>query len=349
MDTVADFPIWQDRDIRFDLSSKLILPRAGEVVIDKINFVEDTKGNNGVTGKFFITNLRLIWVSSVKASVNLSVGLRCITQIKARQSLSKLKGQTESVYLLTKYKDTQFEFIFTNLVSDNPRLFSTVVAVHRAYETSKLYREVKLRGAIVDNKSLKLLPLEQVYNKINGVVNLCSDQGTLGTMYITNVRIAWHANTNESFNMSVPYMQMVSVRIRDSKFGLAMVVETLKDIDGYVLGFRIDPHDKLKSVVHELHSLYQVFHRHPIFGVEYKADSTEYDEDIEEPPQDNERLQLEDESEIVSAGNKADTFAAYFADPHKAVDREPVFSSELGLAIEKLPDGFLLKDLWEVK
>ena len=29
---------------------RLILPRAGEVVIDKINYVEDTKGNNGVTG-----------------------------------------------------------------------------------------------------------------------------------------------------------------------------------------------------------------------------------------------------------------------------------------------------------
>ena len=86
-------------------------------------------------------------------------------------------------------------------VSDNPRLFSTITSIQRwvcysyvvalvgvslhwwacrciglisdfaycicrAYETSKLYREVKLRGAIVENKSLKLLPLEQVYNKV---------------------------------------------------------------------------------------------------------------------------------------------------------------------------------------
>ena len=29
-------------------------------------------------------------------------------------------------------------------------------------------------------------------------------------------------------------------------------------------------------------------------------------------------------------------------------DREPVFCAELGLAIEKLPDGLSLKDLWEV-
>ena len=39
---------------------------------------------------------------------------------------------------------------------------------------------------------------------------------------------------------------------------------------------------------------------------------------------------------------------AYFADPHKAKDREAVFSPELGLAIERLPDGYSLSDLWDV-
>lgn len=32
----------------------------------------------------------------------------------------------------------------------------------------------------------------------------------------------------------------------------------------------------------------------------------------------------------------------------KQQDREPVFSEELGLAIEKLKDGFTLNGLWEV-
>jgi len=34
--------------------------------------------------------------------------------------------------------------------------------------------------------------------------------------------------------------------------------------------------------------------------------------------------------------------------PQKQQDREPVFSEELGLAIEKLKDGFTLQGLWEV-
>jgi len=39
---------------------------------------------------------------------------------------------------------------------------------------------------------------------------------------------------------------------------------------------------------------------------------------------------------------------AYFADGKKCADRDAVFSDQLELAIERLPDGFTLADLWEV-
>lgn len=48
--------------------------------------------------------------------------------------------------------------------------------VLRAYETSKMYRDLKLRAALIQNRQLRLLPREQVYDKINGVWNLSSDQ-----------------------------------------------------------------------------------------------------------------------------------------------------------------------------
>ncbi len=45
----------------------------------------------------------------------------------------------------------------------------------------------------------------------------------------------------------------------------------------------------------------------------------------------------------------SDALAAYYAEGgSKGVDREPVFSAELGLAIEKLRDGTTLEDLWNV-
>merc|ERR1711988_1580956 len=113
---------------------------------------------------------------------------------------------------------------FTNLVRQSPRLFTTVQAVYRSYDTTKLYRDLKLRGAIIKEKQLILLPHEQVYNKVAGVWNLSSDQGNLGTFFITNVRLVWHANLAENFNVSIPYLQIKTVRVRDSKFGKALVV-----------------------------------------------------------------------------------------------------------------------------
>lgn len=77
--------------------------------------------------------------------------------------------------------------------------------------SSKLYRELKLRGAVVQNKQLKILPLEQVFTTLHGVWNLSSDQGSLGTLIISNVRIVWFADMNEGFNISLPYLQIESV------------------------------------------------------------------------------------------------------------------------------------------
>uniref|UniRef100_A0A8C5LLL0 BBSome complex member BBS5 PH domain-containing protein n=1 Tax=Jaculus jaculus TaxID=51337 RepID=A0A8C5LLL0_JACJA len=286
--------------------------RPGEVLIDCLDSIEDTKGNNG----------------------DRAIGYNCILNFTTRTANSKLRGQTEALYILTKCNATRFEFIFTNLVPGSPRLFTSVIAVHRAYETSKMYRDFKLRSAVIQNKQLRLLPQEHLYDKINGVWNLSSDQGNLGTFFITNVRIVWHANMNDSFNVSIPYLQIVSICIL---FDISVVI----DIGGYVLGFKIDPVEKLQESVKEINSLHKVYSASPIFGVNYE---------MEEKPQPLEALtveQVQDDVEI-DADDHTDAFVAYFADGNKQQDREPVFSEELGLAIEKLKDGFTLQGLWEV-
>ncbi|XP_060634685.1 Bardet-Biedl syndrome 5 protein [Anolis sagrei] len=333
--------LWEDRDVRFDISPQQMKMRPGEVLIDCLDPIEDTKGNNGEKGRLLVTNLRIIWHSIVLPRVNLSVGYNCFVNTTTRTANSKLRGQTEALYILTKCNNTRFEFIFTNVVPGSPRLFASVIAVHRAYETSKMYRELKLRCALIQNKQLRLLPKEQVYDKINGVWNLSSDQGNLGTFFVTNVRVVWHANMNDSFNVSIPYLQIRSVKIRDSKFGLALVIESSQATGGYVLGFKIDPVEKLEQTAKEINSLHKVFSVNPIFGVDYE---------MEEKPKQLEDLtveQVQDDVEI-EADEQTDAFVAYFADGNKQQDREPVFSEELGLAIEKLKDGFTLQGLWEV-
>lgn len=57
-----------------------------------------------------------------------------------------------------------------------------------------------------------------------------------------------------------------------------------------------------------------------------------------------------DDVEIEQSEEHSDAFAAYYAydnDDSSSI-REPVYNEELGLAIEKLKDGFQLKNLWDV-
>ena len=92
----------------------------------------------------------------------------------------------------------------------------------RAYSTSKIYRDLKLRSSILtEDKKLKVLPKEEIVSVANGVWNLSSDQGNLGTMIVTNVRVVWYANMNDFFNISIPHIQTASVRKASRKWDIS--------------------------------------------------------------------------------------------------------------------------------
>ena len=205
--------VWQDRKLRFDCSVAALRLRRGEFEIDSINSVEDTRGNNGTRGFLIVTNLRIIWMSHTSSTTNLSIGWNCITSMSVKSVDSKLRGKAKALNIMAKFLDQRYNFIFSSLVQNSPRLFTTAQAVQRAYETTRLYRDLKLRGAIIRNKTLLLLPEEKVFAKIGGVWNLSSDQGNLGTFFFTNVRVVWFANLAENFNVSIPYMQFATLSL----------------------------------------------------------------------------------------------------------------------------------------
>lgn len=86
-----------------------------------------------------------------------------------------------------------------------------------------MYRDLKLRGSIVKDSELILLPQEQIFTKINGVWNLSSEQGNLGTFFFTNVRVVWHANLAVNFNVSLPWMMMVSALMYGADVSVCMI------------------------------------------------------------------------------------------------------------------------------
>jgi Bardet-Biedl syndrome 5 protein len=317
--------------------------RPGEVLIDRLEHVEDTKGNNGERGKLSVTNLRIMWESMQKTRVNLSVGYMQIHHLYIRRTNSKLAGQTEALYVLTKQASHQYEFIFTHLVPGSPRLFSTVQAVYRSYQTTKGYREIKVRAAILANKQLRLLPLEEVYDKIHGVFNVSNDQGSPGILMITNVRVVWYAEMNDYHNVSIPYLQMKSIGLRESKFGKALVLETHKEAGGYALGFTVEPKEKLKDASKQIVSLHRVFKASPIFGIEYSFEEIPEQGESRSGPQ-----VAEEEDEVVDSGHKSDVFALYCVGNSTEKVKEPVYNEELGLAVEKLPEGMTIQELWSV-
>ncbi|KAI8470367.1 MAG: Bardet-Biedl syndrome 5 protein [Monoraphidium minutum] len=356
-----DPEVWQDREVRFDLAPADLACRRGEDVLDYMEHVEDTKGNNGEPGELTVTNLRITWVCRRNRRTSISVGLDCITQISVRPAASRLRGDVSALYLLTRHGSQRYEFVFTALDpgAGGPELLA--VGVSQAYEASRLYRELKLRGAVVSDGELRLMPSEQAYSKISGVTNLSSDAGALGSFFITNVRLVWYSAAAEGFSISLPYLQMKSVRVSDSKFGPCLVLETTLRAGGYVLGFKAEPQETLDYIHKEISSLWQVYSQAPVFGVQYDASGVRGGEAATAAQQAAAAALASEEEDVRILGEEAcpktDTWAAacYGADggaggPGGGCEaREPVYSRDLGLAVEAPRDpGVTVRQLWSV-
>ena len=325
-----------------------------------------------------LTNLRLIWCRQDRPSTNLSIGFNCIITLESRRAKSRLRGSTQSLRVLTKFNGTRFEFIFTSLVKSNPRLFGTIQAVRKSYESTKLYRNVKLRSAIVDDGKLMILPQEEVINTLSGVWNLSTDQGNLGTLITTNVRVVWFAHMAENFCVSAPWMQarphvmcnsslirmrslliplpatcllssatqVKDITLKDtSKFGTALVIDILPAAGGYKMGFNLEPKEQLESMFQELLSLFAVFRATPVFGVDFKEEGMRKIGDTEA---DAAAPSVLDDLNVVQAENEGPaSFPAYLLDPSKEQDREVVFDPHLGLAVEGLLGNTTTTSLWQ--
>lgn len=98
--------------------------------------------------------------------------------------------------------------------------------------------------------------------------NLGTDQENVGKLYVTNIRVVWFSDKSDNYNVSIPYIQMKVIKIRSSKFGSALVIESIDRSGGYVLGFRADPPSRLQGIFKEIQSLYLVFSASPILGVD---------------------------------------------------------------------------------
>ncbi|KEG10436.1 bardet-Biedl syndrome 5 protein [Trypanosoma grayi] len=366
------FTFWFDREVRFDVPAEELEVQSarGETLLSTLRPVEDTKGNNGEEGVFFVTNLRCMWHSARNRRKNLTIGYNGVQGVDVRRATSRLRGNTEALYISARFSSSRFEFVFTHL-AQNLRLFATVPAVWRAYESSTVYRELRLRSSVIRDGELVLLPEERLFTRQGGVSNVSNDQGYIGTFFITNVRIAWCAQHAPNLNVSIPYLHFIGLHMRATKFGRALVLETSRFAGSYILGFRIDPMARLQELFKECVALWKAWTARPILGVAVVLQDIPHDAGDGDPARRSTRNHHHrdgDEQEqnpsapqpmapqprVLDGENvvkevATDAFAAYYVDVgQKGADRRPVFNTSIGLAVEKLRGGVALRDLWAV-
>ncbi|KAG5509870.1 hypothetical protein JKF63_07515 [Porcisia hertigi] len=386
------FAFWQDREVHFGAMTPVLDLRVNtEHVYATFNNVEDVKSNKGHSGTLLVTNLRLIWWSSQRKTVNLSIGYYCVQKLTVQEATSKLAGgTTECITLSVKLGTSRFQFLFSvahrgsdsdgslrggkaefsharrsNDTAAHRRLYATIHAVWSAYQGTLVYRELRVRSAVVQQGKLVLLDGEKVISRTVGVNSVSKDEGHLGTFIVTNIRVVWFGAA-ESFNVSVPYLQFVGLSTQMSRFGRTLVVEASKYAGNFVLGFRIDPEEKLDELYAEISTMWRTWTARPLLGMRVTLlDDTAtaiapgtlgVEGGHGEPP----RLvglldasgsgvcerQIEGQNVLQEA--PADAFAAYYADEgQKGADRRPVYEPSIGLAIEKLRKGATIQSLWD--
>lgn len=162
--------------------------------------------------------------------------------------------------------------------------------------------------------------------------------------------------------------------MRESRFGLAVVIESTLGSGGYVLGFRLDPVERLHKITEELQNLYKVHLEHPELGVYYSVTSAvrttnwrlttilsfffsikesclKFNKNILQPllPEESTVAPREEIVEFdENVNDLSNALAAYSLDQRDENNSEPVYCPDLGLAVEKLKPGYSMKTLWEV-
>ena len=133
-----------------------------------------------------------------------------------------------------------------------------------------------------------------------------------------------------------------------------MVIHTAETGGSYVLGFRIDPPERLNEIYKELLSLHSIYTESPYFGLEYdKIEAKRRNAAAALSEKQSEAFKIEefqeiDERQEKEINSKLNAYLAEGVTVQREGPRAPIYCKELGFAMERIRDGYTLKDLWDV-
>ncbi|KAJ3211815.1 Bardet-Biedl syndrome 5 protein [Clydaea vesicula] len=212
-----------------------------------------------------------------------------------------------------------FKIYFVDL-----KFFNEFSALIETYRKTKVYRELLIRKSdLFFNTELVILKKEKIHETVDGVCNLAVDQGNLGTLSITNLRVAWNSTQEQNFNVSIPYLQIEDVKLQKSKYGMALCIKTSSQtVKSMRIGFQIYPEEKLKKLAKLIKACWKSFFKLPYFGIDLA--------DIEKKLNDNQKNAVSSKNEIFEI-NKSDEifFNFHWSEGLIEVDKN------LGLAVDR--------------
>ena len=134
---------------------------------------------------------------------------------------------------------------------------------------------------------------------------------------------------------------MKCIRIRESKYGTALVLETSEFSGGYVLGFKVE---KLEEVFQEVTRLFKTYMAQPFFGVECVFEESEKNIDEVTIPRVEDKLEIVDTGyeEHVRALRKRYEVGKKQDKPGAGQEPDICYNDDIGLACEVLPQGVTL-------
>jgi len=330
-----------DREIVFDYPIQQLELVKGEFIAKDFKQVEDRKGNPGIFGDLKVTNLRVIWIQNRMPRVNLSIGYNVFVKMALVQQ--DVGQDAEHVQIKAFHNESRYEFFFYRK-KNVQGTFDILPRMYNSYDGTRGYREVLIRKILTHGGTLTLWEREKIIAQFGNAWNLGKQEGKLGRLIMTNVRLVWVSMTNENFNISIPWIRMLKVFKKNSNFGgEALCVQVSKAFGGLEIGFKVDSIDCL-ALLEQTKNLMDTYKSSPFLGTPESISS-----DTAADTKSISKTYFE-ESQFVDTGyNEVQNIKAIYRDDSGADSREVDFNSTLGLAFERLPkDVQNLEQLWKI-
>lgn len=251
-----------DRCIGIDVDVERLIMARGEQAVARYGDVWDVRAPSSMPdslkrGSFTLTNLRAVWNSeAAPMSCNLTVGYNTIVRISVGNALGANQpgdgeagqsaaegarkeptarslverpligpGRTIVIHCAEGERRYKFEFRPPPPAGAGVTFFDVFQTIYRAYDTTRMYRKLRLRTFIRSSGKLSTLDRETVQTVYEKVCLLGSmvTNAAQGVLTLTSHRVIWHSSTSESLNLSLPYIDCSGLLLKEQPVNKAKV------------------------------------------------------------------------------------------------------------------------------